>query len=147
MSDLSPREKRNARISALQAIYAQEMKGSDPDTTYRQMVNSGNNVKNEIEQYGKRLCSLSAKYATEVDALIQSRSKNWDISRITLMDKLILRMAITEMLYEDEVPPKVSIAEGVEIAKQFSTDDSSSFINGILDSIYNDRIKGKEKAI
>ena len=60
------------------------------------------------------------------------------------MDKIILRMAISEMLFIDEVPPKVSIAEGVEIAKQFSTEDSSSFVNGILDAIYNDnKVKNK----
>ena len=59
------------------------------------------------------------------------------------MDRLILRMSLSEMLYEDEVPPKVSITEGVEIAKQFSTSDSNSFINGILDAVYNEEIKGK----
>jgi N utilization substance protein B len=59
------------------------------------------------------------------------------------MDKLILRLSLTEMLLVDEIPPKVSIAEGVEIAKDFSTKDSSSFVNGILDSVYNDFMKGK----
>ena len=63
------------------------------------------------------------------------------------MDRLILRMALAEMLFEDEVPPKVSITEGVEIAKQFSTSESSGFINGILDAVYNELIKGKEKAV
>jgi N utilization substance protein B len=86
-------------------------------------------------------------HAVEIDKLIISRSKNWDFDRITLIDKLILRMALSEMMYVDEVPPKVSIAEGVEIAKQFSTEDSSSFINGILDSVYNEIIKGKEKTV
>jgi N utilization substance protein B len=81
-----------------------------------------------------------------VDELIKNRSKNWDFDRITLIDKLILRMALVEMIYVDEVPPKVSIAEGVEIAKQFSTDDSSSFINGILDAVYNEIVKKKENA-
>jgi N utilization substance protein B len=86
-------------------------------------------------------------HAVEIDKLIVSRSKNWDFDRITIIDKLILRMALVEMVYVDEVPPKVSIAEGVEIAKQFSTEDSSSFINGILDSVYNEIIKGKEKTV
>ena len=63
------------------------------------------------------------------------------------MDKLILRMSLSEMLYENEVPPKVSITEGVEIAKQFSTAESSSFINGILDAIYNDMFKEEKKII
>ena len=56
-------------------------------------------------------------------------------------------MSLAEMLFEDKVPPKVSITEGVEIAKQFSTSDSSSFINGILDAIYNDTFIHKEKSI
>ena len=82
-------------------------------------------------------------HSKELDKLIDSRSKNWDIDRIALIDKLILRIALVEMVYVDDVPPKVSIAEGVEIAKQFSTTDSSGFINGILDSVYNETIKGK----
>ena len=55
-----------------------------------------------------------------------------------MIDKLILRMAISEMFFIEDVPPKVSIAEGVEIAKVFSTNDSSSFVNGILDAVYNE---------
>ena len=86
-------------------------------------------------------------HISETDELIKNRSKNWAIERITILDRLILRMSLAEMLYEDEVPPKVSITEGVEIAKQFSTSDSSSFINGILDSVYNDLVKGKKKAV
>ena len=83
----------------------------------------------------------------EIDELIKNRSKNWDFERIAIIDRLILRMSLAEMLYEDQVPPKVSITEGVEIAKQFSTSESSSFINGILDAVYNDLIKGKEKTV
>ena len=61
------------------------------------------------------------------------------------MDKLILRLVMTEILYIDHVPPKVSIAEGIEIAKTMSTEDSSAFVNGILDSFFNDRSKEIEK--
>ena len=66
------------------------------------------------------------------------RSTNWDKNRITLIDKLIIRNSLSEMLYIEHVPPKVSIAEGIEIAKTMSTKDSSGFVNGILDSFYND---------
>ena len=69
------------------------------------------------------------------------------MSRLALMDKLILRMSITEMLYVDEVPHKVSIAEGVEIAKEFSTKDSSRFVNGILDAIYHKVVKKDAKGV
>ena len=91
--------------------------------------------------YIKKIIDLCKKYKESIDKLINTKLKNWDMSRLALMDKLILRMAITEMLYVDEVPPKVSITEGVEIAKEFSTKDSSRFVNGILDAVYNNVVK------
>ena len=147
MSELKPRQKRQARIITLQTIYARELQGSNLDDTCNFMMDSNNPPSEEVLKYGKQLSNLIFMHAVEIDKLIISRSKNWDFDRITLIDKLILRMALAEMMYVDEVPPKVSIAEGVEIAKQFSTEDSSSFINGILDSVYNEIINGKEKTV
>ena len=147
MSELKPRQKRQARIITLQAIYARELQGSNLDDTCNFMMDSNNPPSEEVLKLSKQLSNLVFMHAVEIDKLIISRSKNWDFDRITLIDKLILRMALAEMMYVDAVPPKVSIAEGVEIAKQFSTEDSSSFINGILDSVYNEIIKGKEKTV
>ncbi len=147
MSELKPRQKRQARIITLQAIYAREMQGSDLDDTCNFMMDPEKPPSETVIKYGKQLSNLIFMHTEEIDKLIISRSKNWDFDRITLIDKLILRMALTEMVYVNDVPPKVSIAEGVEIAKQFSTEDSSGFINGILDSVYNEIIKGKEKTI
>ena len=147
MSDLKPKQKRQARIITLQAIYAHELKGSELDDTCNFMMDAEKPPSIDIIKYGKQLSNLIFMHTDELDKLIISRSKNWDFDRITLIDKLILRMALAEMAYVDEVPPKVSNAEGVEIAKQFSTEDSSSFINGILDSVYNEKIKGKEKTV
>ena len=69
--------------------------------------------------------------------LIENRLENWDITRIALIDLLVLQMMITEMVFIKDVPPKVSISEGIEIVKKFSTDESSSFVNGILDSVFH----------
>ena len=145
-SKLSSKEKRQARINTLQSIYAIELKGSELDDTHTFMSEELDSSK-DILDYGMNLSKLIIKFTNEVDTLIRERSKNWDFERITLIDKLILRMSLVEMIYMDEIPPKVSISEGVEIAKQFSTDDSSSFINGILDSVYNEIVKKKEKII
>ena len=147
MSDLTPKQKRQARIITLQIIYAQELKGSNLDDTCKFMLDKGNLPTEQVIKYGKQLSNLIFMHSLEVDKLIKNRSKNWDFDRITLIDKLILRMALVEMMYMDEIPPKVSIAEGVEIAKQFSTEDSSSFINGILDSVYNEILIKKEKTV
>ena len=146
MHDLTPKQKRKARITALQVIYAQEFHGSDMATTFEHMLDPAYTSEKDVIVYSKHLCSLTIQHLDETDTLIKKHSKNWDFERITIMDRLILRMSLAEMLFEDEVPPKVSITEGVEIAKQFSTSDSSSFINGIMDAVYNDLVKGKEKA-
>ena len=147
MHDLTPKQKRQARIITLQVIYAHELEGSDLDDTCAFMLDEDKPPMVNVIKYGKQLSNLIFQHSIEVDELIKNRSKNWDFDRITLIDKLILRMALVEMIYVDEVPPKVSIAEGVEIAKQFSTDDSSSFINGILDAVYNEIVKKKENAV
>ena len=147
MPDLTPKQKRKARIITLQVIYAHELKGSNLDVTCAFILDERKPPMVNVIKYGKQLSNLIFQHAIEVDELIKNRSKNWDFDRITLIDKLILRMALVEMIYVDEVPPKVSIAEGVEIAKQFSTEDSSSFINGILDAVYNEIVKKKENAV
>ena len=103
-----------------------------------------NKYKKNIQAYALEIFKISKKNIDIFDKEIISRSQNWDSSRITLMDKLILRLVMAEIMYIDHVPPKVSIAEGIEIAKTMSTEDSSAFVNGILDSFFNDWSKGKK---
>tara|TARA_B100001750_G_C15513988_1_gene605626 strand:+ start:777 stop:1427 length:651 start_codon:yes stop_codon:yes gene_type:complete len=94
--------------------------------------------KKNIQKYAFDLANTSINNKLDLDKEIISRSTNWDSSRITLMDKLILRLVMAEIIFIDHVPPKVSIAEGIEIAKSMSTKDSGAFVNGILDSFYSD---------
>ena len=133
---MKPQDKRKARIIALKGIYAYEMEGSNLDDTFEYMLNDTSNSMAVIN-YGRKLSDLVLKNTVKIDSLIKDRSKNWDFNRIASIDKLILRISLVEMIYVEDIPLKVSIAEGVEIAKEFSTEDSSSFINGILDSVYN----------
>jgi transcription antitermination protein NusB len=71
----------------------------------------------------------------EVDEAIVRHAKNWDLRRMAAVDRNILRLAVYEMMYRDDIPPIVSINEAVDIAKKFSTQDSGKFVNGILDKI------------
>ena len=71
----------------------------------------------------------------KLDAEIMKYAKNWDLHRMAAVDRNILRLAIYEMLYREDIPPVVSINEAVDIAKLFSTDDSGRFVNGILDKV------------
>ena len=76
-----------------------------------------------------------------LDQVISRHLDNWEINRIALLDKLILQMAISELYFIDDIPPKVTLSEAIEIAKRYSTEESSSFVNGILDAVYKEREK------
>jgi transcription antitermination protein NusB len=71
----------------------------------------------------------------QIDALVERFSQNWKINRMSCVDRNVMRIAVYEMLYCDDIPPKVSINEAVDIGKKFGTQDSGAFINGIMDSI------------
>ena len=141
--DMPRKEKRLARIIALQALYAHEVAETKPGNAIATIVEElEESPSADVISYGGKLARLAIDNRESSDDLIEARLKNWEMKRVSLMDKLILRLEISEMLHVESVPPKVSIVEGVEIAKIFSTDDSSRFVNGILDSVYNDSLKG-----
>ena len=71
-----------------------------------------------------------------IDALLEKTVEHWSLARLALIDKLVLRIGVAELLHLPETPPKVVIDEAVEIAKKFSTEKSGSFVNGVLDRIW-----------
>jgi len=75
------------------------------------------------------------EHRDEIDERIKKHAKNWDLHRIATVDRNVMRLAIYEMLYREDIPPVVSINEAVDIAKKFSTQDSGKFVNGILDKL------------
>ncbi len=75
------------------------------------------------------------EHRNDIDTEIKGIAKNWDLHRIAAVDRNILRLAIFEMRHREDIPPVVSINEAIEIAKRFSTEDSSKFVNGILDKV------------
>lgn len=88
--------------------------------------------KNEVKDYAVQIAEKFKENAEAVDEQIQKFAKGWDIQRLVKMDKDVLRIAITELLYIKDAPMKVVVDEALELAKKYSTDESSSFINGIL---------------
>ncbi|MBR1754445.1 transcription antitermination factor NusB [bacterium] len=89
----------------------------------------------EVKDYAVKIAQTFKEHKPVIDEQIQKCSTGWDINRMFKMDRDILRIAITELLYIDETPMKVSVDEAVELAKKYSTDESSSFINGILSKV------------
>ena len=93
---------------------------------------------NEVKNYAVTIAEFFQKNHEEVDGLIKKYSKGWDFDRLVKMDKDSLRIAIVELLYIKDAPMKVVVDEALELAKKYSTDDSASFINGILAKIIVD---------
>ena len=88
-----------------------------------------------VRLFAEPLIRGALDHRDEADTIIKKHAQNWDLHRMAAVDRNILRLAIYEMLYRDDIPPVVSINEAVDIAKKFSTQDSGKFVNGILDKV------------
>ena len=135
MSNLHPR--RNAREGVLEALFAQEYSEEKPKLVLDRVLDSNPNRKKSSE-FIEILFFCVIDNVSWADDLIKLHLQNWEFNRVAQVDRLLLRMGICEIFFIEEVPPKVSISEMVEISKVYSTDESPSFINGILDAVYKD---------
>ena len=126
--------RRKSREATMQALYALEINNGFPQDVLELCDDSFNNSENDI--YTRELFNCVVEKQSWADDLISQCLENWEYGRVAILDKILLRMGVSEIYHIDDVPPKVSISEMVEIAKVYSTEESSSFVNGILDTIY-----------
>ncbi|MBK6915340.1 MAG: transcription antitermination factor NusB [Ignavibacteriales bacterium] len=129
-------KRRFIREKVLQILYAYELNNQSLSETMNLILKE---IKDKKErEFAELLASRVITNKAEIDKKISLFVDNWDMSRVALIDKLLLRMGLCEILYFPDIPPKVSINEIIEIAKIFSTAGSGKFINGILDAILSD---------
>lgn len=129
-------KRRLVRERVLQYLYAYEMNKDNLNELKSELLSL---IKEENDiQFAEDLINKVIIHKDEADKKIVEKVDNWEMNRIALIDKVLLRIGITELLYFPDIPPKVSINEVIEIAKLYSTSGSGKFINGILDSILND---------
>ncbi len=128
--------RRQAREKALQILFAIEM---NPDAYQELIENFYSDMQGQSDiEFSRSLIRKVIGNRDTLDDYIKDKASNWELERITLIDRILLRMGIAEILYFPDIPPKVTINEMIEISKEFSTINSGKFINGILDSILND---------
>jgi N utilization substance protein B len=127
-------KRRRARELAMEALYRIEVAEESPQLVLEDLF-SANPVDEETRDFAQSLVLETVQNQDQIDRLISETAKNWDLERIAIIDKNILRFAIAELLYFADIPMKVTIDEAIEIAKKYSTPDSSRFVNGILDKI------------
>jgi len=132
------RKRSKAREIALQVLFAIETSQTDPQEVISIFWQERKNTLSEIKEFADFLIRGVLEKLVEIDALISSHVTNWNFSRIAMVDRNILRLATFELMEMKNTPEAVVINEAVELAKRYSTQDSSKFVNGILDKIKED---------
>ncbi len=126
-------KRRIVRERVLQILYALEMNKDNMQALIDSMLSD---IPDKTDQdFGRSLIDRVIIHQKDLDNYINLHVNNWEMGRIALIDKLLLRIGICELLFFPEIPPKVSINESIEIAKEYSTGGSGKFINGILDAV------------
>ena len=131
--------RRKSREEALQALFLMEMNPSNPLEQSVAVFLENFPVKKGSQPYFLRLVQGVWDQKEAVDRLIKDYAENWRRERMTGVDRNILRMAVYELVYCDDIPPRVAINEAIDLGKQYGTEESGAFINGILDSIFLER--------
>lgn len=126
--------RRKARILALNTLYQSELNATPAIDKFELLCENFEVTKKSIPYARELIIGISENWE-EINTLIHDNAANWRIDRMAVIDRNIMRIAVFEMCYKDDVPPSVAIDEAIEIAKQYCSDDAASFINGILDSI------------
>ena len=134
--------RRVIRIKVLQVLYAHVI-SKDPIEKVKNDLLGEIKEEDRIE-FASELIDKVLKNSAKLDKMIKDKIENWEFERIALVDKIILKMGLSEILYFPEIPPKVSINEAIEIAKEYCTKSSGKFVNGILDAILTD-LKNENK--
>ena len=133
--------RRIAREAVLQALYAYEITKEKRDKVLKDIINR-ESYDNDMKIFITSLFNFSIDNKEWCEEQIKTRLNNWEFDRVALLDRLLLILAISEIHFIDDVPPKVSISEAIEIAKQYSTEESAGFVNGVLDNIYKAMANG-----
>lgn len=126
--------RRLVRETVLQALYAYQQSGDSVQYITDTIIKEALGADKEFRRFAEKLFFTTLQHQEELDEVIVKHIQNWEISRLALIDRLVLRMALTEFLFFEEIPTKVTINEAIEIVKRFSTAKSGRFVNGILDA-------------
>ena len=129
------------REFAFKMLYASEY---NQDSFSQQLDRLDLDSQKKATKYVRSIITFYNDSKNEFDGVIKEKLENWDLNRVAIIDKVILRLAIIEIYHFEDIPPEVSINEAIELAKKYSTAGSGKFINGILDAIYKN-IKQKKR--
>lgn len=137
--------RREAREWVMKVLYARELSGHSLEQATEQL--HPRNAREPLLTFAQELADRADRTREQLDQTIKEHADRWDLERIAFLDRIILRMAICEILDFPDIPPRVTINEAIEIAKKYSTEKSDKFINGILDAVLHQHKTGGDPAI
>lgn len=129
-----PNNRHGARQVALLSLYSAQSAAIDIRIALEELCQRFA-LSDEVHAFATNLLLHATEHAEEIDTSAAAMAKNWSWERIARIDRLILRLALAEMLFIEEIPVRVSINEAIELAKSYSTDKSYAFVNGVLDGV------------
>jgi len=139
MAKVDKQQRKLAREAVLQALYAKYVSNEEQKKVLKD-INSRYKFDKLTIKFVDELFSLTVENSSELDKKIETHLDNWTLDRLNVIDRLILQMSLCEMIYLQsyDISHKVTISSALENAKKFSSEDSISFVNGVLDSIYKE---------
>ena len=132
--------RRDAREAAVQYLYQREIQEDESDALLADFYRL-RGLSPSARKFCESLLKGWMEHRTEIDAVIREHARNYEFSRLSAVDRNVLRIACQELLFCADIPPAVAINEAIEIAKKFSTEESGKFVNGLLDNIRKARRK------
>jgi len=127
-------QRSRARELALKCLYAYESTGESIDSICKSLIGDAG-LKPDSAKFAETLLRQTVDSLKQLDHHITEHAINWEIERLAVVDKNILRLGICELLFFPDIPAKVAINEAVELAKKYSAEESSGFVNGVLDAL------------
>ena len=140
------RKRTQARECALKILYQKDMV-EQPLEEIVPTFWEFNPVPDDIREFAEKLVFGTFEHLKDIDQKIVQYTENWQLNRMAVVDRNILRFAVYELIYLNEIPPKVTINEAVNIAKKYSQDEAGKFVNGILDKINHTEVNKPEIAV
>ena len=135
------RNRTKSREYALQMLYQLDIRKASSPAEVVDGFWVESEASADIRLFAQHLFMGTAKHLAELDKLIAAHADNWEMKRMAVIDRNILRLGAFELLHGDDAPPKVCINEAIELAKRFGDTESGKFINGILDAIHKENAR------
>ena len=133
------KKRSKSRTWAVQAAYTMHLSGETGEEILKDFFR-WRKIGEQNREFTERLVLALESHLDEIDGTIAGYLKNWSPERLARLDRIILRLGVTELLYLNDIPPGVTINEYVELARLFGTDESPRFVNAVLDSVHRDRL-------